>query len=110
MVQVFKVRQISAGIDQGRLCVTAYLQEVPEGPTIEARLPARETAALLPREILLGEERETNPRMLELMDEMLTKFVTGRIVRTWEYSGEMYFSFLKWGTVRFHSYMPASGE
>lgn len=110
MTRTYKVREIRSCVDQGKLCITAAIQEMSGGVVLEARLPARETAALLPREIILGDERESSQDILELMDDMLMKLVVGRVVRAWEYSDCTYFSFLKWGAVRFNVYSSASAE
>lgn len=62
----------------------------------EAQLPARETAALLPREYLESGEHVSQQALLEAADEILRRLVTGRSVRHWEYRGRIYFSFLPW--------------
>ena len=86
-----------AGTHGRGLVVTARLQD-EEREVTGARLPARETATLLPREFLVGtaEMNTAEPRLLETVNEMLTKLVVGRSVRMWEYDGRNYFSFLPW--------------
>lgn len=103
MVRTYKIRRIKAGIEEGKLCITASIQESVDEAVLDARLPAREMAALLPREIILGDERTATPDILEIIDDMLARLAVGREVRAWEYSGYTYFGFLKWGSVRFES-------
>lgn len=110
MTRTYKVKEIRSGVEEGKLCITADIQEISSGRVLEARLPARETAALLPREIILGDERESSTEILGLMNDMLMKLVTGRVVRAWEYADCTYFSFLKWGGVRFNAYSSVSAE
>lgn len=102
MNPLFTIQTISAEIEDGRLHVDAVLQEQRDYFQVDARLPAREVAALLPREIIVGEGRESSSNVLELINELLEKLAAGRTVRVWEYSGQTYCSFLKWGSVRFH--------
>jgi hypothetical protein len=66
---------------------------------LDARLPARETAALLPREYLTGEGGSLPASFFCTADEMLAKMVKGRRVRSWEYCGRVYFSFLQWRNI-----------
>ncbi len=80
------------------LVVKAVLRE--DGREVpEARLPARETAALLPREYLAGEAASLPASCIEAADEILAKLIIGRRVRLWEYEGRVYFSFLPWRSV-----------
>jgi len=101
MVSIFKVRSVKAVVENGKLGVQGKLQELPEGQTVSARLPSREVAALIPREIIIGDEKIVQTQIIDTLDDMLAKLVTGRLVRTWEFSGEIYFNFLKWGSVKF---------
>ena len=108
MVRTYKIREIKADIEEGKLSITAAIQDINEGAVVDARLPARETAALLPREIILGSERTASPDLLAIIDDMLARLAVGREVRAWEYSGCTYFGFLKWGSVRFEDYSRVS--
>jgi hypothetical protein len=80
----------------GRGVVVKALLRDGEREVAGARLPARETAALLPREYLTGDEGSLPPGFTATADEMLSKLVVGRRVRLWEYGGRIYFSFLPW--------------
>lgn len=67
-----------------------------DGLQTEAYLPARETAALLPREILVGKGESTPSSLFPLLRELLEKLTLGREVRVWEYGGRVYCSFPRW--------------
>lgn len=101
MTPVFTIREIRPSTEDRKLRVTAFLQEKGGNGAVEAQLPAREVAALLPREILIGSNMEPSPQIFDVITELLHKLVLGREVRTWEYKGQVYCSFLKWGSVRF---------
>ena len=103
MKPVYTVKQIYAEVEQQKLFVTAVLLS-QDGTETEGRLPARETAALLPREIIIGEGARASDNILTVMNELLQKLSTGRKVKIWEYQGNVYFSFLKWTTVRIGDY------
>ncbi len=99
MKPVYTVKQINTEVEQQRIFVTAILLS-QEGTEIKGFLPARETAALLPREIILGEGARASHNIRTVMNELLQKLASGRKVKIWEYQGKIYFSFLKWTTVR----------
>jgi hypothetical protein len=71
------------------------------GESLEAWLPDRELAALLPRSILAGTSRQVPPELLSTIEPMLTRLVLGRQVRVWRYRDRGYASFLPWRGVRF---------
>jgi len=100
MKPLYTVTRINAQIVQQRLYVQASLGQVGGDTEIEAYLPARETAALLPREILIGKGSGAPETILDIMNELLEKLASGRTVKIWEYQGKIYFSFLKWNTLR----------
>lgn len=67
-----------------------------DGMEMEAYLPARETAALLPREILVGKGESTHSSLFPILRELLEKLTLGREVRVWEYGNRVYCSFPRW--------------
>ena len=71
------------------------------GESLEAYLPDRELAALLPRSILAGTARQVPPELLSTIEPMLARLVLGRQVRVWHYRERGYASFLPWRAVRF---------
>ena len=83
-------------------CLKVRLRVTAEsGENLEAWLPERELAALLPRSILAGAERQVPPELLSTIEPMLARLVTGRQVRVWRYRDRGYASFLPWRAVRF---------
>ena len=71
------------------------------GERLEAYLPDRELAALLPRSILVGAGRHAPPELLSTIAPMLGRLALGRQVRVWSYRERSYASFLPWRAVRF---------
>jgi len=94
MKPLYTVTRINAQIVQQRLYVQASLGQVGGDTEIEAYLPARETAALI------GKGSGAPETILDIMNELLEKLAAGRTVKIWEYQGKIYFSFLKWNTLR----------
>ncbi len=80
---------------------------MPAGERLEAWLPDRELAALLPRSILVGSERRASPELLSTIEPMLGRLALGRQVRVWSYRERSYASFLPWRAVRFGAEKPA---
>ena len=80
-----------------------------DGQTLEAYLPDRELAALLPRSILVGSERRAPPELLSTIEPMLGRLALGRQVRVWSYRERSYASFLPWRAVRFTTETPEKG-
>jgi hypothetical protein len=76
------------------------------GQMLEAYLPDRELAALLPRSILVGSERRAPPELLSTIEPMLVRLAMGRQVRVWSYRERSYASFLPWRAVRFAAESP----
>ncbi len=101
MKPLYTVKEAKSSLEANRLRVIMLLREKEEHFEIEAQLPAREIAAILPREIIVGLNRNPSPRVFEIMNELLSKLAVGRDVRIWEYGDRTYCSFLKWGSVRF---------
>src|SRR5690606_37399644 len=79
-----------------------------DGRRLEAWLPDRELAALLPRSILVGEGRRAPPQLLSTIEPMLGRLALGRQVRVWSYRERSYASFLPWRAVRFREQLPDS--
>jgi hypothetical protein len=79
------------------------------GRTMEAYLPDRELAALLPRSILVGPGRRAPPELLSTIEPMLARLALGRQVRVWSYRERSYASFLPWRAVRFSAEEPGEG-
>jgi hypothetical protein len=80
------------------------------GCLIEAYLPDRELAALLPRSILVGPGRRAPPELLSTIEPMLARLALGRQVRVWSYRERSYASFLPWRAVRFSAEQPGKGQ
>jgi hypothetical protein len=76
------------------------------GERLEAWLPDRELAALLPRSILVGSSRRAPPELLSTIEPMLDRLTLGRQVRVWSYRERTYASFLPWRAVRFGAEQP----
>lgn len=90
-----KIQSITTRIEEEKLKVVVITED-SEGECAEAYLPARETAALLPREILKGRREESGGSLFSLMNELLEKLTLGREVRVWEYGDRLYCSFPRW--------------
>ncbi len=90
-----KIQNIQADLTTGTLRVITELED-EQGHVFEAVLPARETAALLPREILTAGHSASDTDLVPLMNEILERLALGRQVRVWEYEGTAYCSFLRW--------------
>jgi len=69
--------------------------------TMEAHMPDRELAALLPRSILLGSGAAAHPSLMDTMTPILARMTEGRRVRVWQYNERWFFSFQPWRGVRF---------
>ena len=68
---------------------------------LSAYLPDREVSAILPRKILLGEEKKVPVSFLKTISPIVRKVSCGRQVRLWKYNDIYYFSFLSWRNVVF---------
>ena len=94
------VRHIRPVICGERLKVVARVR-TRDGGEVDAFLPDREVAALLPRSVLLGNGLRAPRNLLESLSPIIERFTGGREVRLWKYGKENYFSFLSWRSVRF---------
>jgi hypothetical protein len=77
--------------------------KTPDGGRIQAYLPDREVSAILPRGVLIGEERQVPRELLATIAPIVRRLVGGRSIRLWEYEDTYFFSFLPWQQVRFTS-------
>ena len=73
------------------------------GETVEAQMPDREVAAVLPRSILLGSGAAAHPSLVDTMAPILARMTEGRRVRIWQYKERWFFSFQPWRGVRFRT-------
>ncbi len=83
-----------------RLKVIARVK-TEDGEVLEAYMPDREVAAILPRSILLGSSTKAPPAILSTIAPILSRMADGRVVRLWKYEERFFFSFLPWKSVRF---------
>jgi hypothetical protein len=83
-----------------RLKALAHVR-VEEGKELEAFMPDRELAAVLPRSILLGGKTKASPALLGTIQPILSRMAEGREVRVWKYKERFFFSFMPWKSVRF---------
>jgi hypothetical protein len=79
------------------------------GQPLDAWLPDRELAALVPRSLLVGPGRRAPPELLSTIEPMLVRLTLGRQVRVWSYRERSYASFLSWRAVRFGAEEAAGG-
>lgn len=101
MKPIYEIRDIKAEILNQKLYVRARLWCDEKNEELSGYLPARETAALLPREIIIGQENSAPDTIIAVMNELLGKLAARRQAKIWEYQGVIYFGFLKWSSVRF---------
>ena len=87
-------------IIENRLRVIASIQ-TEGGDVIKAFLPDREISVILPRSILLGEQKEASPEILQTIRPVVLRLVKDREVRLWQYKDKQYFAFLSWRSVSF---------
>ncbi|HEY9593400.1 MAG TPA: hypothetical protein VHE79_02925, partial [Spirochaetia bacterium] len=78
-----------------RLRVVAKVR-VDDGETVEAHMPDREVAAILPRSVLVGDGRRAPVALLDTVRPILSRMTEGRRVRIWEFKDRRFFSFLPW--------------
>ena len=89
-------------IKNEKLKIIARLRD-EHGRVSDAYMPERETAALIPRFVLLGDSKTAESNLLETIHAIAERMSDGRKVRVWEYNEKRYFAFLQWGAVRFLS-------
>lgn len=92
------IQTVEVGTDGERLKVFSQIVD-EDGAETRAELPQRELSTLLPRNVLLGESKIVSAEMLLVIEATLTRLLTGRCVRVWEYDDRRYFGFLSWRSV-----------
>ena len=68
---------------------------------VEALLPDRETAALLPRTVLAGDSKTVNHGLIDTLAPIAGRMSRGRTVRLWSFRDRWYCAFESWRGVRF---------
>jgi hypothetical protein len=95
-----RIISIHPKITRQKLKVLATIQSKSEG-LLQAFMPERELAALVPRCILLADKRQAPAQLLSTITVMIKRMALARTVRIWKYREHYYFSFISWGEVRF---------
>ena len=90
-----------------RLQVSVTLR-TDAGEVMEAQMPDRELAALLPRSVLLGPDSRAPVSLLATVQPILARLTEGRAVRVWQYKERWFLSFPGWRSVRFVEEQPAA--
>lgn len=94
------IKNIRAFINNQTLNVLAEI-ETDEWGRIFAHLPARETAALIPRSILTGSQRTADAKLLKTINIIAQKLVSGRKIEVLFHGRRKIFKFLSWEDIRF---------
>ena len=92
------ISEVKMGITNGSLRATV-LVEGDDGSSIEAGLPQREIAALLPRSVFLGAGDSLTAPLLSDLQSTIEKLLIRRPVELWEYKERMYCGFEKWRNI-----------
>lgn len=95
-----KIIKVKLKLKKSRLKIAARI-ETADGYKTEAYLPARELAALLPRQVLLGDRKKAHTKLLDTILPIITRLITGRAVRVWQHDGHFYFAFFPWNEIIF---------
>ena len=99
------------GLEIVNQSLRAYLTvQDEEGLVIEAALPQREIAALLPRSVFLGEANSVPVSLLADLQITIEKLLLNRMVELWEYREKMYCGFEKWRNIAAQVGEPATVE
>jgi hypothetical protein len=101
--------QARAQLQGQRLKVVASVR-LDEGGDVEAQLPDRETAAILPRSILLAGASKAPRQILDTLGPIIVRMCEGRRARVWTYKEKRFFSFQSWKSVRFLEDPPTAGD
>jgi hypothetical protein len=83
-----------------RLRVVAAVR-TESGEVMQAHMPDREIAAILPRSVLLGNGNKAPLSLLDTVQPILSRMTEGRYVRIWLFKDRWFFSFQPWRGVRF---------
>jgi hypothetical protein len=102
------VLSVRPEIQAERLKVTVVIR-TDSGESVEAHMPDRELAAVVPRSILLGPGTIAHPSLTETMTPILARMTEGRRVRVWQYKERWFFSFQPWRGVRFRDRIESAG-
>ncbi len=94
----YNITGVVLDASDGKLRVHVQIVD-SDGQTGTAELPQRELSTLLPRTILLGDEKKVDQQLLSIINSTLIKLITGRAVRIWEYKEKRYCGFLSWGNI-----------
>lgn len=96
------VKLIKPVIKNGHLKIIAKIK-LKENNLVCAFLPDREVSAILPRRILIGDDKKVPISFLKTISPIVNKISCGRKVRLWKYNDIYYFSFISWRNVVFVS-------
>jgi hypothetical protein len=89
-------------VREERLRVVARIRTEDWG-TVDAYLPDRELAAVLPRAVLLGEKRTVPRKYIKTLSPIIKRVAGGREVQVWRFEDNHYFRFLSWRGIRFQT-------
>jgi hypothetical protein len=92
-----------------RLKVVASVK-ADSGEMLEAQMPDREVAAILPRSVLLGQGSVAPVSLLDTVAPIVARMSDGRRVRVWQYKERWFLSFQPWRGVRFVAESPLPRE
>ena len=95
-----KVLRVRPSLKDERLKVVVRVR-TGEGEEVDAFMPDRELSALLPRSVLMGDEKQAPRSLLKTLSAILKRSVQGRPVRLWQFREGFYCSFTSWRSVRF---------
>lgn len=97
---VGKIIDIRPIIKKGRLQIAAKIYSKRRG-CVDALMPGREIAALIPRSILIGEETNASRELLKHIIPIINRLVMGRHVLIKRGNKANYFLFLPWKPITF---------
>lgn len=99
-MEIGRITAVRPEVIDKRLQLKAEIR-CEEGRLTEAIFPQRETAALVPKFILLGSQKTASFGLLETIHSAASGLAIGRTVRIWEYNERLYCSFCSWRDVKF---------
>ena len=95
-----RIVDIRPRIRDERLKVIARIRTKDWG-NLDAYLPDRELAAILPRGVLIGDQRRMPRKYIKTVAPIVKRMASEREVQVWTYQGSYYFRFLSWKGIRF---------
>lgn len=101
-MQIGRITAVRPEVFEKRLQLKAEIR-CEEGQMTEALFPQRETAAIVPKFILLGSQKTASCGLLETIHSTASGLAIGRTVRIWEYNDRLYCSFCSWRDVKFNT-------